>query len=92
LKLVGTRSSRDAIGARVTLKSGHREWTQQLTAGDGYQASNERILRFGLGDRSAIDSAVVTWLDGESTMLTDLAVDEEWILVEGQQQARRLSK
>lgn len=92
LCLVGSHSSRDAIGTRVTLKSGTREWTQQLTAGDGYQASNERKLHFGLGPLSAIDSVTVTWLHGGSITLTDLTVDQEWLLIENQSRAHRLPK
>ncbi len=92
LRVVGTKSSRDAIGTSVTLKSGDRTWTQQLTAGDGYQASNERKLHFGLGVSSTIDAVTITWLGGESMTLTDLTCDAEWLLVEGEKSARRLSK
>ncbi len=57
VQLRGTQSARDAIGATVEVKSGDRTWTRQLTAGDGYQACNERRLVFGLGERTEIDSA-----------------------------------
>lgn len=84
LRVVGTRSGRDAIGTRVTVKAGDRTWTQQLTAGDGYHASNERKLHFGLGAASTIDEVKVQWLSGESVDLKDLRVDAEWLLIEGQ--------
>lgn len=92
LRIVGTKLSRDAIGTSVTLKSGDRTWTRQLTAGDGYQASNQRVLHFGLGASSKIDEVTITWLGGESMTLKDLTGDAEWILVEGQEFARRLSQ
>jgi tetratricopeptide (TPR) repeat protein len=92
LRIVGTKLSRDAIGTSVTLTSVNRTWTQQLTAGDGYQASNERKLHFGLGASSTIDAVTITWLGGESMTLTDLTCDAEWLLVEGEEFARRLSK
>lgn len=91
LRLVGTKASRDAIGTRVTVKAGGQSWSQQLTAGDGYQASNERKLHFGLGARSQIDDVTIHWLGGQSQTLTGLAADSDWLIVEGQPQARRLS-
>ncbi|HEX6985662.1 MAG TPA: FG-GAP-like repeat-containing protein, partial [Planctomycetaceae bacterium] len=45
LRLVGA-GARDAIGATVRVTAGGRTWTKQLTAGDGYQCSNERRLTF----------------------------------------------
>jgi tetratricopeptide (TPR) repeat protein len=92
IRVVGTKSSRDAIGTSVTLTSGDRIWAQQLTAGDGYQASNERKLHFGLGASSTIDAVTVTWLGGESTTLKGLTCDAEWLLVEGERFAQRLPK
>ena len=49
IQLRGTISSRDAIGTSVEITVSDRKFVKQLTAGDGYQASNERQLRFGLG-------------------------------------------
>ena len=48
LLLRGTESPRDAIGTTVTLTANGRTQMRQLTAGDGFQASNERVLTFGL--------------------------------------------
>ncbi|GIT28820.1 MAG: hypothetical protein Ct9H300mP1_08660 [Planctomycetaceae bacterium] len=49
IRLVARRSARDAIGAEVTVRSGSMRSVHQLTAGDGYQASNQRGLVIGLG-------------------------------------------
>lgn len=91
LRLVGTQTSRDAIGTRVTVKAGDQSWTQQLTAGDGYQASNERKLHFGLGPKTQVEEVTIHWLGGQSQTLAGLMADSEWLIVEGQPQARRLS-
>jgi tetratricopeptide (TPR) repeat protein len=90
IRVVGTRSGRDGIGTRVTVQAGGRTWTQQLTAGDGYHASNERKLHFGLGASSTIDEVTVQWLSGESVVLKDPQVDAEWLLIEGQRHVSRL--
>lgn len=53
VRLRATRSARDAIGTRVQITTADRRIVQQLTAGNGYHASNERTLVFGLGDVDA---------------------------------------
>ena len=65
LRLIGTRSERDAIGARVELTAGDRVWTSAVTAGDGYACCNEAILHLGLGDVATLDSITVQWPSGE---------------------------
>ncbi|WP_339888186.1 FG-GAP-like repeat-containing protein [Rhodopirellula europaea] len=65
LRLIGTRSERDAIGARVELTAGDRVWASAVTAGDGYACHNEAILHLGLGDVATLDSITVQWPNGE---------------------------
>ncbi len=91
LKLVGDgsnadgtgTSSRDAIGSTVRVRAGGREWQRQLTAGDGYQASNERKLTFGLGMLAVIDEIEVLWPSGRVQSFGKLNVDTEYVVVEG---------
>lgn len=63
LTLKGTTSSRDAIGATVVLTTSSRSYSRQLTGGDGYQASNERRLLFGLSPEEQPVSLEVRWGD-----------------------------
>lgn len=81
-RLVGTRSSRDAIGASVRVRIRDQFRERQLTGGDGFHASNERRLVFGLGADSQIDGVEVTWPSGTRQMFHQLAVNQEWILIE----------
>jgi len=83
VQLVGTTSSRDAIGSRVTIKQGDQTWTAQLTAGDGYQASNQRQLVFGIGDVSQIDQLKVDWISGKTQSFKSPPVNSEIRIVEG---------
>ncbi len=64
IKLHGTSSSRDAIGTRVTLATDKGQWTKQLVAGDGYMASNERMLQFGIAGSTEIRAITVQWPAG----------------------------
>ncbi|MEX1232861.1 MAG: FG-GAP-like repeat-containing protein, partial [Planctomycetaceae bacterium] len=83
LQLRGVDSSRDAIGTTVTVKAGEQTQHQQLTAGDGYQASNERQLTFGLGAHSQIDECTIRWPSGLEQRFVDIAADQFWLAVEG---------
>jgi hypothetical protein len=90
LRLVGTRSNREAIGTRVTIRCGQQTWTQQLTAGDGFESSNERKLLFGLGQAERVNEVTVEWLSGARHVLQDFESNSEWLLVEGRSKACRL--
>ena len=79
----GTTSDRDPIGATVTVRAGGRELTQQLTAGDGYQASNQRQLVFGLGNSEQVDAINVRWLSGETQTLAAPPIGAAVVLIEG---------
>ena len=64
LKLVGTRSNRDAIGARVTLKSGARSMIREVDGGNGYAGQSTQRVYFGLGTEARIDSLQIRWPSG----------------------------
>ncbi|MFO1002872.1 MAG: FG-GAP-like repeat-containing protein [Planctomycetaceae bacterium] len=65
-----TSSSRDGIGTIIQLKSGSGTITKQLTAGDGYMASNERQLVITLGSSETIESVTIFWPGGLTQTLT----------------------
>lgn len=92
LRLTGTQTNRDAIGTRVTLRAGTRSWSQQMTAGDGFHASNERKLTFGVGTAQKIDEVVIEWLSGERSVFRDVLADSEWLMIQGQSNPWSLSR
>lgn len=83
--LRATTTARDAIGTIVTVTGGPRRhaWTKQLVAGDGYMASNERGLHFGLGAVDVIDEVRVVWPSGKTTRLRNVPSDSTLTLIEG---------
>lgn len=83
LRLVGTTRARDAIGTRVSLRVGNLHLERQLTAGDGYQASNERRLEFGLGDNADDVELQIRWPGGAVDKFTAVRSGEEYLAVEG---------
>ena len=76
VKLHAVSTARDAVGAVVTVSTVDSTFRSELTAGDGYHASQERCLHFGLG-QGAIDSATVTveWPGGETQTLAQVPVN-----------------
>jgi enediyne biosynthesis protein E4 len=87
LKLIGTRSNRDAVGARVRLRTARGLQTRQVSAGSGYLSGHTLVQHFGLGDqtRAALE---VAWPSGTRTTLADLAGDRRYTLREGDGEAR----
>jgi tetratricopeptide (TPR) repeat protein len=85
LKLHGVRSSRDAIGTVVQVETDNLSLTRQLTAGDGFQASNQRVLTFGLGDDDIIRKMTVTWPLGRSDEFSTVPANTRWTIIEGRQ-------
>ena len=92
VRLVATSTARDAIGARVTVVDGEWTRTRHLTAGDGYQASNQRQLTIGLGDRRSVELLRVDWPSGRSTALHDVRAGGELVIVEGRGRGHRLPR
>jgi hypothetical protein len=64
LRLTGTSSNRDAIGAVARLWAGSTVMVRQVNPAGGYLAQSTRTLHFGLGDRSKIDSIAIRWPRG----------------------------
>ncbi|WP_231603288.1 FG-GAP-like repeat-containing protein [Neorhodopirellula pilleata] len=87
IQLVGTVCERDAIGARVELKSGNQSWTGWVTSGDGYLCRNEAVLSFGLGNVGRIDSAIVHWPNGQEQVFSDMKVDQRALLIQDNEAA-----
>jgi tetratricopeptide (TPR) repeat protein len=83
LELRGVVSSRDAIGARVELKIGDRAQHYQLTAGDGYQASNERRLIMGVGNAGQVDQLIISWPGGSRQSFQNVPTNTMWMAIEG---------
>lgn len=65
LKLVGTKSNRDAIGARITLRAGGREWIREVDGGNGYSGQSSTRVHFGLGSVEKIDEMEIRWPSGK---------------------------
>jgi hypothetical protein len=75
IKLAGTKSNRDGIGARVEVYTADRKWTAERVAGSGYLSQDDSRLHFGLGKETQIDRIVVKWPSGREQTLEKPGVD-----------------
>lgn len=76
LELEGTRSNRDAIGAIVEIQAGGRKQLRQVGATSGFLASSERLVHFGLGRETRVDSIEVRWPSGQRERRTDVSANQ----------------
>jgi enediyne biosynthesis protein E4 len=65
LKLVGTQSNRDAIGACVRLTVGGKTMMRQVEAGSGYASQMMLPVHFGLGKADRVDGLEICWPSGQ---------------------------
>ena len=63
-RLVGTKSNRMGIGARVTVFTGAMEQVNEVHGGGGYNSSNDTRLHFGLGQAATMNKIEVRWPSG----------------------------
>jgi hypothetical protein len=83
VKLVGTRSNRSAIGARVRCVNGGEGQVQEVRGGGSYISQNDLRVHFGLAEATRVDRLEVRWPNGLEEQWTDLDVDQILTLVEG---------
>src|SRR5438270_10991001 len=72
LKLVGTKSNRDGIGAIVRLNAGGETQTQMLRSGSSYLSSSELILTFGLAQQDKAGAIEIRWPSGQVDHLSNV--------------------
>jgi hypothetical protein len=87
LRLVGTRSNRSAIGARVRCLAGGVRQTQEVRGGGSYASQNDLRVHFGIGAAQRVDRLEVRWPNGLQESWSDIAPDRVLVLEEGTGQA-----
>jgi hypothetical protein len=83
-KLIGTKSNKAAIGARLTVKAGDLVQFSEVRGGASYLSQNDLRLHFGLGANDKITEASIRWPNGETETLHNVAADFIYTVVEGE--------
>jgi hypothetical protein len=76
VKLRGTRSTRDAIGARVTVFVNGRTMVREVSGGSGLYSMNDRTQYFGLSQEMVVDQLTIEWPSGRTQTFTNIAADQ----------------
>lgn len=82
VKLVGTRSNRDGIGAVVRITAGNEKQWQMLHSG-GYLSQSELVLTFGLGNENRVNAMEVVWPSGQVDRLANVDAGQTITVQEG---------
>jgi len=85
LRLVGSRSNRDGLGARVEVTAdGVPAQSFTVTTGGSYQSANDRRVLVGLGDATLVRSIDVRWPSGTVQQLRDVRANQILTIKESQ--------
>ena len=83
-ELVGTKSNRLALNARVRATAGDLVQTSEVLSGGSYLSQNDLRIHFGLGRRELVDKVEIFWPTGKIETLTNLAADHFYDVKEGE--------
>ena len=82
-KLVGTRSNRDAMGARIKLRAGDFSQMREIAGGGSFMSQSDLRAHFGLGGSARADEVEVRWPSGLRQVFHDVGGDRFYLIVEG---------
>jgi hypothetical protein len=80
--LEGTTSNRDAVGARIEVRTAQGRQTWQVYGGGSYLSQSQREAIFGLGEAAEVDEVVVRWPSGGVQRLSDVPANQRLRIVE----------
>ncbi len=83
IKLIGTKSNRDGIGATVKLTAGGETQTQMLRSGSSYLSASELVLTFGLARNEKVDTIEIRWPSSQIDRLSNAAAGQTLTVTEG---------
>ncbi len=76
IRLIGTKSNRDGIGAVARVTAGSDVQSEMLRSGSSYLSSSELILTFGLASHTQADKIEIRWPSGRVDQLTNVSADQ----------------
>jgi len=83
IKLTGTKSNRDGIGATVRLSAGGETQTQMLRSGSSYLSASELELTFGLAHNDKADAVEIRWPSGQIDRVSNANAGQTVTVTEG---------
>ncbi len=83
IKLVGTKSNRDGIGAVITVTSGGGKQTKMVRSGSSYLSQSELVATFGVGQNRKVDAIEIQWPSGQNDKLGSAPTGQTVTVQEG---------
>ena len=80
--LEGTKSNRDAIGAKLAITAGGKTIYRQRKGGYSMESSNDSRVLVGIGRATTVEKAVIRWPTGRELTLEKLKADHDYKVVE----------
>src|SRR5207248_430780 len=75
IRTVGTKSNRDGIGAKITVRAGGRVFVNEVRSGSSYISHSDMRLHVGLGARDKVDAVEIRWPSGLTESFAGVKVD-----------------
>jgi len=85
-KLVGTKSNRDAMGARIRIVAGGLSQIREIAGGGSYLSQSDLRANFGLGKATRVESVEITWPSGQRQVFHNVEADKFYLIEEGKDQ------
>ncbi|MDE0325943.1 MAG: CRTAC1 family protein, partial [Candidatus Poribacteria bacterium] len=76
VKLIGTGGNRDAIGAKIQVKTSNQTQIREIYAGDSYMSFSSLVAEFGVGNATRIETLQITWQNGETQTRHNIPVNQ----------------
>ena len=87
-KLVGTKSNRDAMGARIRMVAAGVTQIREIAGGGSYLSQSDLRANFGIGKSTTAQRVEIRWPSGEMQVFDDVAGDKFYLIQEGQNELR----
>ena len=85
IKLIGTQSNRDGIGAKVTVATENTTQIREVKSGSSYASGSDTRLLFGLGENERVDRITIVWQSGTTQELEDVSINQILTIVESEE-------
>jgi hypothetical protein len=83
IRAVGTKSNRDGIGVKISVKAGGRIFVDEVRSGSSYISNNDMRVHFGLGRVKKVDWVEVRWPSGLVEKFEGMVMDKIQVIKEG---------
>ena len=85
IQVVGQKSNRSGIGTKIKVVTGNHEQYREIQSGGSYLSFHDLRAHFGVGKAEQIDLLEIRWTSGQIDKTENLAVNERFIAVEGEE-------